>query len=129
MRSVIVISIAYILGIIMGLYSLYMALLFLPISFFIYKAYIKLFNDIDEKYLILVSIFIFGIFYSRFTLKSYKSKYNEKMICDSGIVLELCSSGDYYNKYIVKNSNKDKFLLYINNNIKLNEMDIIEFQR
>ena len=44
-----------------------------------------------------------------------------------GEVLNLLEEGDYYNKYIFKNDNGDKFLLYFINKFELKENAIITF--
>ena len=127
MRNIVAICIAYIIGIIVGLYSLYIALLFFVFTMIvvIINRFYKVLNK--NLFITLCAFFIIGIVLSNYKMQVLQNKYSGTFN-DSAIVTEFLESGDYYNKYLIINSNNDKFILYAKHTFKINERDLIEFK-
>lgn len=116
MLSVITITLAYILGIIWGLYlefnilKLVLIFLFICVLCFILRK--KELNKIFFNSIILFLVFIIGIFYVKYKINNYNSKYITGEFNDTIQIISHKSETDYYYKYYAKNSNKDKFIIY-----------------
>lgn len=112
MIHIVLICLAYIVGIIWGLYlSLNLGIVFFCLNIcvcFLFKKYLykKMF------FIILLIIFLLGLFYSKFKLEDYQNKYNGGEINTTIKILSLNKNTEYYLAYICKNENADKFIIY-----------------
>ena len=121
--------IAYIIGILWGLNFKFLSLapfyflICIMLVIFIIKDYLSL-----KKYfkLIIFSLvfMIIGVSLTYIKFEKMTTKYSNGTIICSGTIEKFLSKGSYYNKYIFKNSNQDKMLIYIPNNINVSIDDV-----
>ncbi len=119
--------IAYILGIIWGLNLQYVGLI--PFLFILLGC-ILYFNSNYKKDLRIIICFVFvmvGVFNTMLKQDIFDNKYTEGIYYGKGKILELLSNDSYYNKYLFKLDNGDKMLLYIVNDLIIEENTIIDF--
>ena len=126
-RHIVFICVAYILGIIVGLYNIYIAPFFLLVIICIPQVFKSRINLATNIIIVILVFYILGCVSSFAKHFTFKNKYEDGWIHDSGIIIQLVSSEDYYNKYLIKNQSNDKFIIYILKDIIIQEMDIIEF--
>lgn len=111
-----------IVGIILGLlidFYLFVALSFLSILLIII---IK--RKCNELFVLIICAFCFFI-YTKLQVNIYDTKYNPGELSDNYKIISYADEGDYYYKYICKNSKGDKFLLYVPNKGNFNKGDIV----
>lgn len=131
----VIICIAYIIGIIWGLYlDFYLSVVpfFLIICVSLITILVLNKTALKTKMIRNLSIIILVSFLLGFANISVKNerftnKYNEGNLNFKGEIINLVEEGDYYNKYIFKNDIGDKFLLYINKEFEIEETAMIEF--
>lgn len=94
-------------GIVLGLlidFYLLIVLCFLSIIIFSLKR--------KNVYVFIFFILLFFV-YTKNQINKYDTKYKPGYICDDYKIISYADEGEYYNKYICKNSKNDKFLIYI----------------
>lgn len=129
MLSFISITLALIFGIAWGLYLefdiLVIALIFLLwiLLALILTSYHFYFLTI-KRALILFIIFAFGIFYCRYRINKFDSKYPEGDFQGMLTIISHVEETKYYDKYYAKNGQKDKFLIYFKKSLNTNKFQI-----
>lgn len=120
MLSIILVTLAYILGIVWGLYLELNQVLALILFFMIFVLVILMNKDKFKKLLkyypkviLFILIVLLGYLYTICTIQKFENKYSNGRINIELTILSPPSKTAYYYKYYVQN-NKDKFLLYIN---------------
>lgn len=121
MIHIVLICLAYIMGIIWGLYldvNLGIAFFVLIVCVYIFlKKYIIINLRI---FAIIMVFFIFGMFYASIRYEAFNSKYIEGDMNTIIKILKLDSKKEQYSTYICKNEFQDKFLIYVSNEIRIN---------
>ena len=120
MIHIVLICLAYVVGIIWGLYlDIILGIAFLCLNICLYiilkfEKYIK-----KEMLCLLFLSFFIGMIYSNVKIENFNSKYIDGNMEVRLKILSLNSEKEYYNTYIVKNMENDKFLLYVPNEMKI----------
>jgi predicted membrane metal-binding protein len=129
MRYSVLICIALVLGILWGLYNLYIAPFFLLLTIILLYLTKSKFKNIKRVIITFSVFFVVAVAYMSYKNSIFETKYqNNSIIEDTGILLDLLSSGDYYNKYIFQNSYNDRYIIYIPNIINVNPMDVVSIK-
>ena len=119
MLHIVLICLAYIVGIIWGLYlSLNLGVVFFCLNMctcFLFRKH--LYNKAIIIFLLI--IFIFGMLYSNFKLEDYQNKYCNGEVNTTLKIVSFNKTTEYYSIYICKNENGDKFLVYFPNEIEI----------
>ena len=107
MIPIVIITIAYVLGILGGLYKICIVPFCLVLCICFFKT--------KERKIIIFSmiLFLFGIIYAGIKINAYDNKYLPDEIEEAYTVISEPIEKDNSNSYIVKNKNKDKFILYL----------------
>lgn len=120
MLSIIVVTLAYVIGIAWGLYLefeiLVTALFFLFVLLLMIIILNKKFINISKYFIsiILLSlIFLSGYFYTMHKISIYTNKYNEGEMSFKCTTISHVAESEYYYKYFAKNEIGDKFQIYI----------------
>ncbi len=112
MLNIFSLTIAFLIGIIWGIYldfiSLSVFLIFLTVSMLIIINVCR-FKKILIQYIILVIVLIISYKYTIINLNDYKFKYNDEYIGGEAIILSHCEETEYYYSYKLKLSG-DKFI-------------------
>ena len=131
MLSIVMIALAYIIGIAWGLYLEFGILVIALIFFALIMLMIIIFNNkfinISKYFcyvIMLCGIFLAGYFYTNYKISIYSKKYIEGEIVLSCTTISHITEGDYYYKYYVKNEEGDKFLIYIKKTTNDTEFEI-----
>ncbi len=125
MLHIVLITLAYIVGIIMGLYlRLNLSIVLFCLIVLIYailKSKIKLNSKI---FILIIFISIIGILWGHFKFQNFKSKYSDGQVDMKVKIIKLNAEKEYYKVYVCKNEKKDKFLIYIPNeyNAKIGDL-------
>lgn len=126
MLHIVLITLAYIVGIIMGLYlRLNLSIVLFCLIVFIYailKSKIKLNSKI---FILIIFISIIGMLCGHFKLQKFDSKYIQGEMETDIKIVKLNSEKEYYTVYVCKNENKDKFLIYIPKEYKVKIGDLL----
>lgn len=109
MLPIVLISLAYVLGIIGGLYNICIALFCLIICLVLIK---------NKRNIIIISciFFICGFFLTKLRLNNYDNKYTSGTINVEAKVISSVIEKENVNSYIIKNKYGDKFILYVDKN-------------
>lgn len=125
MIHIVLICIAYVVGIIGGLYlslDLGIAFLCLNISIiFIVKKYINLGKNIILSMLIILA---FGFLYSNLKLEYFQNKYDEAEVEIIIKIVDFKKQTEYSTQYLCKNEVGEKFLIYLPNEINADLGDV-----
>lgn len=119
MIHIVLICLVYIVSIIWGLYlSLDLSIVFFCLIICLYILLRKNFKNIKFIIIILI-IFLFGMFYSNYRLETYQNKYHSGEINTTIKILSLNKDTEYYSAYICKNKNADRFIIYFPKEIEV----------
>lgn len=121
MIHIVLICLAYIMGIIWGLYlDLNLGIAFFVLIVCVY-IFLKKYIIINLKiFAIIMAFFTFGMIYASIRLEDFKSKYVEGDINTIIKIIKLDSKKEKYSTYICKNEFQDNFLVYVSNEIQIN---------
>lgn len=97
---------AYVLGILWGLYTECMALFCLILCFLIMKQKWKVI-------VICIIVFILAGCYTRFKISMYDNKYNDGDIIINAKIISDVIEKENTNSYILKSDSNDKFIMYV----------------
>lgn len=144
------ICIAYVLGILWGLYldiNLGIVSFFLLLCVWLIKCFWKeagkkkyrwIYHESKTKisgiWLVMIICFLIGILYTNIRKNDFENRYESGVCWMKGEILQKIEEGNYYNKYRFQNAENKNFLLYIpkealliNDSIK--ENSIISFSK
>ncbi len=116
MLSLSVITLAYIIGILWGLYLELNTLIITSIFLFLY---LLTFTDKFKIYfLVVIMMCIFGCCYTTNEIRKYDNKYSDNQILNLNVTITTpCVEQDYIYKYNCKSKTGDRFILYFSKNI------------
>lgn len=120
-----------IVGIVLGLlidFYLLIALCFLPILFSFYNLiFLKKYKQemINKIWIFLIFVLLFFV-YTKIKINDFDTKYKSNYTSDEFKIISYADEGEYYNKYICKNSKKDKFLIYIQSKRIIKKGEVIK---
>lgn len=127
MLHIMLISLAYIVGIIIGLYlEIKLSIVFFCLIVCLYIIFKNEIQINKQIIIIVLLVFIIGAIYSYFRFCDFNSKYSEG---ESDMKVELIkfnAEKEYYYVYVCKNNFNDKFLIYIPKDYKVKVGDILE---
>lgn len=109
MLPIMLVCIAYILGIIVGLY-------FYCIAPFCIVMYMLLKRKSKKLIIICCFIFLFGLIYCKFTINKFDTKYLNGSFNDEIIIISDLIEKERVDSFICKNKIGDKFILYVSKN-------------
>lgn len=137
------ICIAYVLGILWGLYldiNLGIVSFFLLLCVWVTKQFWKerkkyrwIYYESKKKtstiWLVMIICFLVGMIYVEFREKDFQTCYEMTDCLMKGEVLKKLKEGSYYNKYRFKNDENKNFLLYIPKEFLISENTVISFSK
>ena len=118
------VCIAYVMGILWGLYLKRIAL---GVVFFCLLLLICCILTRFRKgiYFLMCASFLFGIIYINIRKEDFETRYIEGDIRLKGEILQKLEDGDYYNEYLFQDDDNKKFLLYIPKEIFIEENTVV----
>ncbi|MBQ9267709.1 MAG: hypothetical protein IJ217_05505 [Clostridia bacterium] len=112
MLPIVIMAIAYTLGIIGGLYKICIVPFCLCICFILVK------KDWKTR-LIVMSVFLLGILYTSLRVNFYDKKYEAGKVSMEVKIVSDAIPKEKVNSYIVKNARQNKFILYVSKDVNL----------
>ena len=127
---------AYLIGIMVainfnGYVILAAMLIFVAIYYFVmYKRqeiatgrFIRKSTEKTEKFglklFALCVVILISFWYTNFKIQQYDNKYTNLEISGDFVIISKDSESDYYNKYLCKNPDRDKFILKVNKKVDI----------
>ena len=133
MLYITLVCIAYILGILWGLfltkvgYSPFILLIFAILVYFMKYPQFNKRNAI--KYFCLLLIVVAGLINTRIKINDFENKFvNKSQYSFTGYIERKISNGPRYDKYLFKSDDKEKFIIYILNNYEIKEDNRVSFK-
>lgn len=119
MIPIVLIALAYVLGVLWGLYNKCIALFCLILC-------LSLINQKWKVIIISIVVFVTGFLYTSFRIKKFDYKYSSGPITLKLEIISEAIEKSKTNSYIAKNDNNDKFIIYISKEEKIDYGMIVE---
>lgn len=119
MIPIVLIALAYVLGVLWGLYNKCIALFCLILC-------LSLINQKWKVIIISIVVFVTSFLYTSFRIKKFDYKYSSGPITSKLEIISEAIEKSKTNSYIAKNDNNDKFIIYISKEKNIDYGMIVE---